>query len=340
MNDSQRIDFYATHIQYLDHILPVWEKLPERNKGNFYVSYKLHKYLEKKDIEIENQNPIINLNSENNAERLMYCASHINLQNARERYGRKVIYTEHGVGQSYSGIKHKSYIGGERARVVAIFVPGEKQAAQQEYYYPTIPVYPIGVPKLDKYHAAKKKPKNENTVCVSFHWDCQLLPETRSAFIYYKSALAQLAKMDKEYNLVGHGHPNQKSRFEKFYQSIGIPFIDNFFDVIDEASLYVCDSSSTIYEWISLERNVVLLNAPFYRRDVEHGMRFWEHADMGINCNKKKELNDSIIEALNRPNDFDERRKEIVSDVFATTDGNASQLAADAIVEIIEKWAD
>lgn len=335
---GNKIDFYATHIQYFHHIYPVWQKLPASLKNKFYIYPQLLQRLQEENYQIPEaiSSEFLPFSEDNH---LIYCASHTNLKEVRE-YGRKVIYTEHGMGQSFTGISHQSYIGGERAGVVAIFVPGPKQAEKQINAYPTIPVYQVGVPKLDKYHQQDLSNSNDpNTVCISFHWECRVLPETKSAFRHYRGALPELGRSE-EFTLLGHGHPNNAAKFSRYYNHNNIEYLKNFSDVIDRASLYVCDSSSTIYEWLSLGRDVVLLNIPQYRRDVEHGMRFWEHADMGVNVDNKRELKDKILEALARRGEFDKRRQEILQEVFATTDGNAAQLAADAIQETVARWAD
>ena len=56
----------------------------------------------------------------------------------------------------------------------------------------------------------------------------------------------------------------------------------DFDEVMERSTLYICDNSSTLYEFASTGRPVVVLNAPWFRRDIEHGLRFWEHADVGV----------------------------------------------------------
>lgn len=267
-------------------------------------------------------------------QRLTVVASYRDLKLARS-HGRRVIISEHGAGQSYEGVESGSYIGAiDRAGCVAAIVPGKSQAKKHEDTHPTIKAYPVGVPKLDARHA-DPRPGKKGRVAVSFHWECKVCPETRSALRHFRSSLKDLAK---EFDLVGHSHPRMARQAQAIYLKLGIPFIADFEELMDEAELYACDNSSTIFEWASLDRPVVLLNAPWYRREVEHGLRFWSHSDVGLQVDNPAELNRTVKLALQDPAEVAKRRRELISDIYLKTDGRAAERAAAAIAEIQENW--
>ena len=76
---------------------------------------------------------------------------------------------------------------------------------------------------------------------------------------------------------VGHhrlvqGSPRHRSRPPeppreaiRFYEAHGIEYVPDFDDVLRRADVYACDNSSTLYEFASTGRPVVVLNAPWYR---------------------------------------------------------------------------
>jgi len=327
---SYKIDFIAEAAHYLPHQIPIWKALPEANRGDYYVKKKILGDLAEYGISGQTFEDL----EQSTNQRLILASSFGDLRNARTR-GRKVIMTEHGIGFSFQ-TSHPAYIGSpDRAGVVAYLTPGQNQADKQLDTHPTIPVYPVGVPKLDHYHQAKKRPAEPGLIAISFHWDCKVLPETRSAFRFYRRVLGQVAE---QYPVIGHGHPKDWRIFSDFWRAIGVEPVADFEEVIERAELYVCDASSTMYEWASLGRPVVVLNAPIYRRHIEHGMRFWEHADMGIQVDRPQQLPGAIGKALQDPSEVARRRREVVSEAFATTDGNAAQKAAQAVLETIERW--
>ncbi len=42
MNNSKAIDFFAWKHHYFEHLFPIWDSLPPKYKGNFYVSTHIH----------------------------------------------------------------------------------------------------------------------------------------------------------------------------------------------------------------------------------------------------------------------------------------------------------
>jgi UDP-N-acetylglucosamine:LPS N-acetylglucosamine transferase len=142
-----------------------------------------------------------------------------------------------------------------------------------------------------------------------------------------------LAK-ELSFKVYGHAHPRVASQLKPYYEEAGIEFISSFDDVMDRADLYVCDNSSTMYEFASLGRPVVTLNAPWYRRDTNHGLRFWDYADMGTVVNEPEELVPAISSALLSTPEQTAKRQRAVSAVYVATDGRAGERGATALLSL------
>jgi hypothetical protein len=236
-------------------------------------------------------------------DRLALVASYRDLCLARSRR-RWCVLSEHGAGQSYLGARSGSYIGAsDRRGVLGVLVPGPLQAEAHTASQAAIPAYQTGVPKLDHLHSAR--------------------------------AVAQLAGDDR-FDLVGHAHPRMLRRIIGDYRRAGIEVVPDFADVIDRADVYVCDNSSTMYEWASLDRPVVVLDGPTYRRHVHHGLRFWSHADLGPRIDQGADLADAILAAV--AGEGAERRRQIVAEVYVATDGKAAKRGVRALREVHREW--
>jgi len=116
---------------------------------------------------------------------------------------------------------------------------------------------------------------------------------------------------------------------------LGIEPVEDFEDVLERADLYMCDNSSTLFEFASVGRPVVVLNAPWYRRHIEHGLRFWEAATVGVQVDHPAELRDAVMQALEDPPEQQAARQAAVRIAYTYTDGQASKRAAQEILELL-----
>lgn len=243
---------------------------------------------------------------------------------AVERLRVPVIFSEHGVGYTYQG-NHHAYAGGPgRDRVVLFLNANQRVAERNQAAYPDAQHALTGSPRLDVLAAIEAQP---TTVTFSWHWDCRVTPETRTAFPHYRRHLHQLAG-----TFAGHAHPRAWGTVEATYHRLGWTIQRSFEEVVEQAAVYVCDTSSTIYEMAALDRPVVVLNTPRYRRDVEHGLRFWQDIP-GEQVNGPGELQAAIDRALTR-DDWADERARISAELYPHR-GQAAARAADAILSVL-----
>lgn len=307
---EKKVDFFAREPHHQRHARAVYEALPERYRGVFTDDHR----------------QIVNS--------VVATFAYGDLK-MMDRKGKKLIYSEHGVGMFYN-TEHPSYAGSteHRDNVILRLVPNETIAAKERETL-KCPVKVIGVPKMDKWAKKSFRPKRHRpTVAISFHWDCLVCPETRSAFRYYEKALYALRE---NFKVIGHGHPRIMNRLEAIYRRHGIVIERDFEKVLARADVYICDNSSTMFEFAFTERPVVLLNIPAYRKNVTHpgNPRFWKYADMGVQVDKPEDLVRGVSQALKYHQDNLLRIKEMKEEVFTFTDGRCAERAAGAIVEAV-----
>lgn len=319
------IDFYATESHFADHLAPMWRALPDGLRGRFVVHPRIARRVARHRIPIEHVPGHLGLT---------VVASYGDLKKAR-RHTDRVVYCEHGAGQSYITSRDVgSYIGaGDRENVVAIFTPGPHSYARARAAYPSIPVYEVGCPKLDRWSTSTGTPDvDEATVAFSFHWDAvAVCPEARSGFPQFGPAAMKLG--ERFARVIGHGHPKAMPRYAPTYARSGVDVAWHFDDVIAQADVYVIDNSSTMFEWAALDRPVVVMNPRWYRRDVHHGLRFWEFADVGVQVNRPDDLAGAVVDALADPAAQQTRRREIVGQLYSHR-GEAAVTAAAALDEV------
>lgn len=193
----------------------------------------------------------------------------------------RVIYVEHGAGQSYRDIKesHASYYHGAQhpERVIAYLSPRQRVADTWGR-----PAYAAGAPACDPHPL-----ETGNTipvVAITFHWDAaKICPEAGSAFEHYGDALGALAERlyEQGFEVWGHHHPRD-TFLPQVWNRIGVKLESDVNNVRAGADLLIADNTSLMYEMCYLNRTVIALNAPWYRRNINHGLRFWDWHGMEI----------------------------------------------------------
>jgi len=238
---------------YRDHVEATWQHLPDALKGeqSWGRGASVPRSADPRD--------------------LVMVAGYYDVDRAR---GHNVIYVEHGAGQSYyseNGKPHPAYHGSEHPDNVVVYLsPNQKVADSWDR-----PAYAIGAPVCDPYPLITDNQRP--VVAITFHWDCTLFPETRSALDHYQKHLGRLVRFLREqgFDVLGHHHPRDP-RLPIIWRNLQVRPA-TVHEVRRSADILVVDNSSLAYEMLYLNRSVVTLNAPWYRREVEHGLRFWEH---------------------------------------------------------------
>lgn len=315
-------DLAARERHFLDHLTPVWNSLPKELQGQVWVDPSILRYARRLGLQASASesvpfggNPTL-------------CASWGDARRTRKA-GRPVVMLEHGAGQSYIGSDLPSYVGApDRDRVFLVLVPNEQAAQKHVAVHPDIPVEVIGCPKLDT--LIQTPAPTGNRVALSHHWDgAKVAPECRSTFPHYKRVYPSLCKT---FDMIGHAHPKVWKELNPMMSRMGFDMMLDFQHVVEAASVYVMDNSSTLFEFAALNRPVVVLNAPWYRRDVHHGGRFWDWADVGVQVDDPSDLIPAVRSQLDNPNQFQLNRERIVGEIYPFL-GVASVQAASVLVE-------
>lgn len=312
---ERKVDLVWSYPHYLSHSYPIWEKLPRELRGKVCQPY---------------QPP--------DPGNWGMVASWQDLEPIR--YDYQTIYVEHGAGQAYGGDEKTalqpgySGSGGYRhVNTIGFIAPNDKVASR----WTTAPSIAVGCPKLDRYMA---KPgydyRLEGTVCFAFHWDCTISPEARSTFTYYGPHLRDIVDrwVAAGWDVYGHAHPKWEGLIDDALRHCGMVVLKSDAEVFDKAGILIMDNSSLMYEFAAIGRPVVALNAPWYRRDIEHGLRFWEHVP-GIQIDSPDELAAFDIDAFADRPDGLSLAWDAAEAVYKYRDGRSSQRAADWCVTLL-----
>lgn len=289
-----KVDLVASRRHYLSHLLPVWQALDPSERGDAYLPPALAAAIPGARARVDPPAK----------DRPVLVAAYEDLRRL-DRVHTPILF-EHGLGQSYGGSRESmaspGYAGGDDRDRVAVFChPNEQAAARDRDRYPDAHVAVVGYPRL----AALQKipgprPVGEverPVVAVTFHWHAPLCPETASGFGYWWPAVKALHEAG-EVEVLGHGHPRLLPEIERVYHRAGIEVERSFERVLERAHCLVWDNTSAGFEFAATRGPVVVLDNPTYRRDVDHGLRFWDCADVGPRVGELSDLAGAVERAL------------------------------------------
>lgn len=316
-----RINFFADEEHYLKHLIPVWKQLLPERRGFFIVKDTLEKIVRMEGIGrylLYRQRPMDEQNIRNlltqfthPSETLAMVVSARDHANALAM-GFAVVRGEHGIGQTYvAGKKSDSsvYAGSPNHKFLfAYFAPGVWPHQKQTEAHPEVAAFRTGCPYLDRF-APYPDPEPAATGFV-FHWDNTVQPESAATWPYWSNAICELVADGKEVWL--HCHPRERGRFAaEFLQPSGL--MDRWVPTLEELHLkcgVICgDNTSAMYMLAAAGHPLVVLNHTKYRHHINHGLRFWDAADAGVNCDRAGDL-PAAIEQAGRRREVDWKYRE------------------------------
>lgn len=317
------VDLFASQSHYAEHLRPIWDALPDELRGQSWSASRGAWWGERSPRPLHHHV----------LDRLTLVAGWTDAA----RCAGRLVYVEHGTGQTYRELRdHPSYSGGvHRAADVAGYLCPSEQVARR-WLARGGHAHVVGCPKLDRWLPSPPRPQSR-TIAITAHWDCRLTSETRAALPHFTARgrlAATVARWQRDgWHVVGHAHPRARAAARQLWTSMGVEFEPDAAAVLERASLLVADNTSLLYEHAALGRPVLVLNAPWYRRDVEHGLRFWSHVP-GQQIDGPDEL-----DALDVAHYVDADpswfvREVAVGHAYAVRDGTSAARAADVVARI------
>lgn len=335
VSKDMTLDFFARRHHYIDHLAPIWNALPSERRGLFHVtddllSYAWHSFHDAHVVEVDGYTP--------SGSNPILCAAYGDMSRAARNPERKIITIEHGTGHGFGSAAYPNATKGRRDLIDLALMPNEYTASLSRLAR-SVRCEVIGTPKMDEWYGRiwRREPKNDPPViAIAFHWGDRHAnpPESGSAFEHYQGILAELAK---RYHVLGHGHPLASPTVRQTFQQAGIDWTSDLREVFHRADILINDLSSILYEFIVTGKPVIVLNAPWFRREVQWGIRFWDYSDVGINVERPDELFDAIDRTIAEYGTIcvDERHRA-VTDLYPYL-GHSAQRAADVLVKYLDE---
>ena len=199
------------------------------------------------------------------------------------------------------------------------------------------PAFAAGCPALDRLQRRRRVVApvsgydgRKPLAVITFHWNAaRLCPEAGTAVSYYAPQMGDIIDhlRAQGFGVVGHWHPRAPTQ-RAFWRDLGVDVITDVDTVLVTCDLMVCDNSSVMYEAAALDVPVIALNCPQYRRNVDHGLRFWSHVP-GWQIDTPADLLALDVGAYYREDWSIECRQRAVDYCYALPVGPAGRAAAE-----------
>ena len=231
------------------------------------------------------------------------------------------VHMEHGVGLQW-------YPEWQLHRLIfrsSIAAPNEFIAQRFRELKKRLRVEVIGTPKLD----AMIGMEHGTAAAVSFHWS-GVMRQNPNSFELWRDTIVELAEHRE---VLGHAHPKVWKKAQRFYEGLGIEPVQSFDEVCRRANLYLCDHSSTLYEWAALDRELILL-----RREGHQVPQLSGLAKRFSGIGPELKLGGSLLAALEAAADPQYRAyRQEATDVLYPYRGEATARAVALLREVEEE---
>lgn len=220
-------------------------------------------------------------------------------QLAAQKMGFMVVRCEHGIGQTYlDGDASGSYAGSVmHGSLFAFHAPGHHPYKRQRSAAPHVLAQRVGCPWLDSVpHKMDPKEAAGRPVGFGFHWNNTARPETSRTWDWWLNAIREVATQREVWATC---HPRDYKDFAEQVRQRNIPvnLTSDLREMHRRVGVFCADNTSALYLMAALGHPVVVLNHPSYRDYMEHGLRFWDAADVGVQCGDTQDLLEAIEEA-------------------------------------------
>lgn len=335
------IDVYASRASYWRHLAPIVDEL--RNRGHDLATWTERRAQPWGNRWVDDT----------------WRKAHVTLvaswQDARRLEDRPLVYLEHGAGQTYADGNGRGWAGGDELDHVQLFLgPNDRVGKIWRARYPQAAVETVGDPALDQHFrrkcniergistpnvararvsepAATTSGVEPAVVAVTAHWRCTTCPETWPAVGEYSREIAQLRTT---YRVAATGHPKDEPGARGRAKRWRVPYEPDpdvvLATLVASGGVLIADNTSLMYEAAALDVPVLALNGRRWRREVEHGLRFWSHVP-GVQVDDAAKFRDALKAAVEDPTEFRELRARAAAAAYAHLDDGAAARAADAI---------
>lgn len=294
----RRVHFFASETHYFRHLSGVCHATPADSRGLMIVPLNVRRdaLLEGHRVYTPGGSKTIHSVAAP-ASSLAYCVSMTDHTWA-EGLAYAVVRAEHGAGQTYKGVHSFSYAGSEQhGRARLCLYPGKHPWSVHVNKRCPSPSAVVGSPILERWLHSPEKP----AVGFAFHWDCQVCPETKATFHIWSKAIPSVIDglSRKGIPVYFHCHPRYVDTFKRAIKNFNQILILDRDLFLGSITVLAADNTSLMFEAAACGRMVVVLNSPTYRRNIEHGLRFWVVDEVGVPCDDPKNLLSCVQQALN-----------------------------------------